>query len=287
MHVSVQMPGMEKTMIESITNSQVKRILKLKKNAKYRREEGVFVVEGWKMTAEALERGIVETLYISERFLEDWKDNLNKAWRETEDTPKEKMREIEDATRVEFITSRLFLELSGTVTPQGVLAVVKMPVYDRKSILAFENSAVVCLEDIQDPGNLGTIMRTAEGAGMSGLVLSKGCVDLFNPKVVRATMGSIFRVPYYICDDIVSEAERLRAAGFTTYAADLEGTCDYTEESYEGRMAILIGNEANGLSANAAEQADRKVKIPMEGRLESLNAAVSSALFMYEIHRRR
>lgn len=273
-------------MIESITNTQIKRILKLKKNAKYRREEGVFVVEGWKMTAEALERGIVETLYISGRFEEDWKDNLDKAWNKTAISDKQ-MWEIEDATRVEFINSRLFLELSGTVTPQGVLAVVRMPVYDREAILASESSAVVCLEDIQDPGNLGTIMRTAEGAGMSGLVLSKGCVDLFNPKVVRATMGSVFRVPYYICEDIASEAERLREAGFTTYAACLEGICDYTEESYDGRMAILIGNEANGLSEKAAGKADRKVKIPMEGKLESLNAAVSSALFMYEIHRRR
>lgn len=273
-------------MIESITNSQIKRILKLKKNAKYRREEGVFVVEGWKMTAEALERDIVETLYISERFMEDWKDNLNKVIREGE-IGVDKIEEIENATRVEYISSRLFLELSGTVTPQGVLAVVKMPVYDRETILASGNSAVVCLEDIQDPGNLGTIMRTAEGAGMSGIVLSKGCVDLFNPKVVRATMGSIFRVPYYICEDIAAEAECLREDGFTTYAAHLEGTCDYTEESYEGKMAILIGNEANGLSEKVAEKADRKVKIPMEGKLESLNAAVSSALFMYEIHRRR
>ena len=273
-------------MIESVANNQIKRILKLQKNARYRREEGVFVVEGWKMTAEALERRMVETLYISERFMEDWKDNLNKVLKE-EDNTQEKMQEIMGTTRVEYIASRLFQELSDTVTPQGVLAIVKMPVYDRTDIVKSCDASVVCLEDIQDPGNLGTIMRTAEGSGMSGLVLSKGCVDLFNPKVVRATMGSIFRVPYYICDEIATEVERLKSDGFTTYAADLNGICDYTEESYEGRMAILIGNEANGLSDRVVEKADRKVKIPMEGKLESLNAAVSSALFMYEIRRRR
>lgn len=141
------------------------------------------------------------------------------------------------------------------------------------------------LEDIQDPGNMGTILRTAEGAGMSGVILSKGCVDVFNPKVVRSTMGGLFRVPFYVCEDVVSEMVDLHGRGFSFYAAHLQGKENYCRVSYDGKVGILIGNEAKGLSDPVADLADVKVKIPMEGELESLNAAVSAALFSYEVWR--
>lgn len=259
-------------MIESSTNPQVKKIQKLKKSAKFRRQELLFVVEGFKMTEEALRHGLVKALYFSVSGERQFRDKFSAR---AQNVP------------AEVLSDRLFCELSDTITPQGVLAIVEMPQYDREQIIQPEEAALLCLEDIQDPGNLGTMVRTAEGAGMAGIVLSKGCVDLFNPKVVRSTMGALFRVPFFLCEDISTEVENLKRAGFTMYAAHLQGEKDFTGEDYAGRVGILIGNEAKGLSKQVTGLADKKVRIPMEGELESLNAAVSAALLMYEIHRKR
>ncbi len=260
-------------MIESSANGQYKKIQKWMRQSKARRQDGIFVVEGWKMVKEALERELVLQLYSSAKEQEHCKQELSTI--ANGDVP------------VEMIRDSLFRQLSDTVTPQGILGIVKMPVYDREEIIRQPDAALLCLENIQDPGNLGTMFRTAEGAGISGVVLSAGCVDLFNPKVVRSTMGALFRVPFYRCEDMVQEMRYLQQRGFSFYAAHLQGGNNYTKEGYEGRVGILIGNEAAGLSDDVSRQADCKVKIPMEGELESLNAAVSAALLMYEVHRKR
>lgn len=268
-------------MIESMANGQVKRIQKLMKQAKARKQEKVFVVEGWKMVKEALVRNLVLHLYVKEKEEKSYQSLLKDEKIKWENVP------------VEIVADGIFRELSDTVTPQGILAIVKMPEYEKESICSgkaggvYEEAKLLILEDVQDPGNMGTILRTAEGAGMSGVLLSKGCVDIFNTKVVRATMGALFRVPFYICDDLQEELVDLQQKGFTFYAAHLQGKEDYTRETYPGKLGILIGNEANGLTENISDMADKKVKIPMEGELESLNAAVSAALFAYEIHRHR
>lgn len=260
-------------MIESSANGKYKKIQRLMKQSKARRQEGVFVVEGWKMVREALERNLVLHLYSSEREQEHCEEEL--------------CRLSCSNVQVEQIRDNLFQQLSDTVSPQGILGIVKMPVYAREEILNQPDAKLLCLENIQDPGNMGTIFRTAEGAGMTGVVLSRGCVDLFNPKVVRSTMGALFRVPFTICQDMEAEMKRMQGQGFCFYAAHLQGTKDFTQENYEGRIGILIGNEANGLSDAVTRRADRKVKIPMEGELESLNAAVSAALLMYEVKRKK
>ena len=259
-------------MIESSANGKYKRIQKWMKQARARRKDKVFVVEGWKMVREALERGLVLQLYCSQSEQSRCKEMLGD--------------NLDEAVAVELMSDTLFSKLSDTVTPQGILGVVKMPLYDRESIISQQNAKLLCLEDIQDPGNLGTILRTAEGAGMSGIVLSGGCVDPFNPKVVRSTMGALFRIPMYTCENMAEEMCYLQTRGFRFYAAHLQGTKIFTEENYEGLIGILIGNEANGLSDKVADQADIKVRIPMEGELESLNAAVSAALLMYEVYRK-
>lgn len=259
-------------MIESSANGKYKKIQKWMKQTKARRQDKVFVAEGWKMVREALKRGVVLQLYCSQSEMLSCKEMLEE--------------EKCGGLPVECMSDALFRQLSDTVTPQGILGIVKMPVYDREDIISDPEAKLLCLEDIQDPGNLGTILRTAEGAGMSGVVLSGGCVDQFNPKVVRSTMGALFRVPMYTCENMAEEMRFLQTRGFRFYAAHLQGTKVFTEESYEGLTGILIGNEANGLSAEVADQADIKVKIPMEGELESLNAAVSAALLMYEVYRK-
>lgn len=260
-------------MIESNANGQYKKLQKLMKQSRTRRQEGVFVVEGWKMVKEALERNLVLHLYSAEREQEHCREELNRFSRGN--------------VPVDLMRDNLFSQLSDTVSPQGILGVVRMPVYEREEIVKQPDAKLLCLENIQDPGNLGTMFRTAEGAGMTGVVLTKGCVDLFNPKVVRSTMGSLFRVPFYVCQDMEEEMKFMQKQGFCFFAAHLQGTKDFTEESYEGSIGILIGNEANGLSEAVSGLADCKVKIPMEGELESLNAAVSAALFMYEVRRKR
>ena len=146
---------------------------------------------------------------------------------------------------------------------------------------------LLVLENLQDPGNLGTMMRTAEGAGVTGVLLSRGCVDIYNPKTIRSTMGSIYRVPFLYTDDLLGDMDRLHEKGIVTYAAHLKGKGFYDEESYKGPTAFLIGNEGNGLTDELSEKAKQYIKIPMEGQLESLNAAVAAAILMYEASRQR
>ena len=259
-------------MIESMNNPQVKRIGKLKRSSRFRRQERGFIAEGFKMAAEGLEHGLVQTLYVAESARKEYFLKLSHTIGEED---------------IEWVSDAVFRQISDTAAAQGVLAVIRMPEYDRGKILSEERATLVCLEDIQDPGNLGTIMRTAEGAGMGGVVLSKGCVDLFNPKVVRSTMGALYRMPYYITEDMSTEVEYLQSQGFQIAAARLDAELDYTHADYRGKTGLLIGNEARGLCPGTAEKADVGVKIPMEGQLESLNAAVSAALLMYEVHRQR
>lgn len=268
-------------MIESMANAQIKKIQKLKKQIHTRRQEGLFVVEGWKMVGEALAHSLVAHLYVRESESDSFGTKLQNT------AGKASFKDVP----VEVVSNSVFQQLSDTVTPQGIMATVRMPQFDRLEVVQgqaggiYEEAKLLVLENIQDPGNMGTILRTAEGAGISGIVLGKGCVDLFNPKVVRSTMGALFRVPFYCCEDVVSEIIDLKACGFTFYAAHLQGEKDYCDVTYDGKIGIMIGNEANGLSEELSQLADIKVKIPMEGQLESLNAAVSAALFVYEVHR--
>ena len=239
------------------------RSLELKKN---RKADKVFLAEGPKLVGDLLGHFRCRFLIATAEWLS---------------APRQ--LPVEDITEV----SEKELSCASLLkTPQQVLAVFEQPdeVMDA-SVVA--HSLCLALDDVQDPGNLGTMFRTAEGAGMSGVVLSSGCVDLFNPKVVRSTMGAMFRVPFYICESMSEEMKQLQNQSFHFYAAHLQGKKNFREETYDGRIGILIGNEANGLSDEVTALADKKVIIPMEGELESLNAAVSAALLMYEVQRNR
>ena len=143
-----------------------------------------------------------------------------------------------------------------------------------------EKSCIVVLDRLQDPGNLGTIVRTGEGAGISGVVMSSDCADIYNPKVIRSTMGSVFRVPFAIVDDLPQAVEKLKNSGITTYAAHLKGEI-YSKNAFEKDVAFLIGNEARGLSDEVSKKADKLIKIPMAGKVESLNAAIATSILMY------
>ena len=145
----------------------------------------------------------------------------------------------------------------------------------------------VLLENLQDPGNLGTILRTAEGAGVTGVILSRDCVDIYNPKVIRSTMGSVYRVPHFYADDFHEVIDGLKETGVTVYAAALESGEIYDTYSYVEGSAFIIGNEGNGLRPETVAKAGKSCYLPMEGRVESLNASVAASVLMYEAYRQR
>ncbi len=193
----------------------------------------------------------------------------------------------ENLIEIGLVSDDVMKKMSDTDTPQGILAVSRIPAFSLDEILEKKPSALIFLEDIQDPGNLGTILRTAEGAGISGVIMSKNTVDLFSPKAVRSTMGSIFRVPTYVSDDLHETIRFVQSEGVKVYAAYLGGEKSYDEIDYTGNVAYMIGNEGNGLKKETAELADELVLIPMGGSLESLNAAMASGILAYEINRQR
>lgn len=256
-------------MITAASNSRIKRLVQLNQKAKVRRTEDVFVVEGAKMFLEAPTERIQE-VYISESFskMEECRGKLAQ-------------------TGYDVVTDELFRKISDTQTPQGILCVIRQYHYNIEDLLKKDDAFLLVLEDIQDPGNLGTIMRTGEGAGIDGVIMSRNTVDLYNPKTIRSTMGSIYRMPFVYVEDLQEALQLLKRAGVHTYAAHLEGKNSYTQEDYRSKTAFLIGNEGNGLKEETAKAADTYIRIPMDGQVESLNAAIAAALLMYEGRRQR
>ena len=160
-------------------------------------------------------------------------------------------------------------------------------VYLTEQLLEQPDPLFLILENLQDPGNLGTMIRTGEGAGITGVIMNDRTVDIFNPKTIRATMGSIFRVPFVYVPDLSLVLTKMHEKGIHTYAAHLKGQKYYDSFSFREPTAFLIGNEGNGLSKEISDLAGQYLKIPMEGRVESLNASIAAALLMYEAHRQR
>lgn len=190
-------------------------------------------------------------------------------------------------SRVEVVRDSVFHSMSDTNTPQGILAEVRMqPVTEEDLYPQEKQPFILIIERLQDPGNLGTIIRTAEGAGVTGIILSADSVDLYNPKVVRSTMGSIFRVPVFVAQDLQEAVNHAKKRGIQIYGAHLSGAQFYEEDFTEG-CAFLIGNEGNGLSEAVSACADCLIRIPMQGQVESLNAAISTAVISYEVLRQR
>lgn len=255
-------------MITSTSNQQVKEIVQLQKKSKARNQAGVFIVEGIRMVQET-PADRVEKLYVTEGFYKKYKDALPKG------------------CKPELVSDVVFAYMSDTKTPQGVLAVVRQMKHKAEDILNAENPHIMVLDNLQDPGNLGTIFRTAEAAGVNGLILSKDCVDIYNPKTIRSTMGAIYRMPFVYVEDILETIGEMKQKGIHVYAAHLDGKNSYDKEDYSTGTAFLIGNEGNGLRDEVAAQADTWVQIPMAGHVESLNAAIAAAVLMFEVSRQR
>lgn len=256
-------------MITSTGNPQVKHLLQLQKKSKVRNEEKLFLVEGLRMFVEVPEER-VEKVYVSESLYNKKKAELRL-----------------NRFSYEILSDNVFQHVSDTKTPQGILCVVRQQQYNIEEILQKKDPHFVVLDNLQDPGNLGTIVRTAEAAGVSAVFLNRESVDLYNPKTIRSTMGSIYRMPVIYVENLVELLQKFKKKGVQSYAAHLEGRNEYDAENYTTGTAILIGNEGNGLSQEVADQADIRVRIPMEGKVESLNAAIAASVLMFEVYRQR
>ena len=276
--------------ISSKDNKRIKYIRSLLEKGGIRKKNHSFVVEGIKLVDEALEYGNVLDIIVSESLYEEIvSGDLTRNGLLT-DNGKHIIKQVKQGTSLTVVSDAVFKSVSETITPQGILAEVEMPKHrllEEKFLeIAYEKTGkikLLILEDTADPGNLGTIMRTAEAAGVTGVIMGKGTVDIFNPKVVRSTMGSIFRLPFAYVDDLKAVILRLKRDGISFYATHLMGKESYRDISYSDKAGILIGNEARGLSDEIANLADTYVIIPMQGKVESLNAAVAAALMMYEV----
>ena len=276
--------------ISSKDNKRIKYLRSLLEKGSARKKNRQFIVEGIKLVDEALEYGKVCEIILSESLYEEIilggliKNAL------LADNGKNLIAYVNEANSTTVVSDAVFKTVSETINPQGVVAIVTMPEYEilnegflTQTYNKTGKIKLLILEDTADPGNLGTIMRTAEAAGVTGVIMGRGTVDIFNPKAVRSTMGSIFRLPFIYVEDVRETIRELKKYGISFYAAHLKGKHSYKDVEYSKKSGILIGNEARGLSLEVAELADIYVIIPMQGKVESLNAAVAAALMMYEI----
>lgn len=246
--------------LTSLKNPRVALWRSLKEH-KARKETGLFLVEGRKMVAEALaSRFDVETVLCDAAQTEAFAPLLNQY-------------------ETVLLPEHVLAAVCDTKTPQGIAAVVRMHAETR------QGPRLVALDGVQDPGNVGTILRTADAAGFDGLLLSEQCADIFSPKVLRATMGSIFRMGVTVTPDLPGLLMHLREQGYSVISSQLDGTPFYQREGVAAQFVLVIGNEGNGVSPVVQATATHRLKLPMRGGAESLNAAVAAGIMMYELTR--
>lgn len=250
--------------ITSKDNETIKSIKKLKEK-KYRTES--FIVEGIKMVKEALEQAEVEKVIVSETFSnsDDFK-GLNC-----------------DEQKLIIASDKVFEDLTDVVTPQGIIAVVKK---SSNLEINYSDEFVLALDGIQDPGNLGTIIRTADSANIKTILVSKDTVDAYSPKVVRSTMGGIFRTKVIEVEDLAQSLIEYKNNGFKVLTTELSAEKSIYDIDYQ-KSVVVIGNEANGVTEEVSKVATEKVIIPMLGKTESLNAAVATSIMIYEYVRQK
>lgn len=259
-------------LISSKENKRIKYLKKLLSSASFRREEGVFVAEGLRLCSDALKSGAeVVSAYYSESF-----SRKNSAF----------VREASACAGEAFLLKdSIFSAVSDTKTPQGVLFVIKRldKTIDLDNIK--NNGKVLALETVQDPVNLGTILRTAEALGIDAVVLTRDCCDIYAPKVARGSMGALFRLPVMITDDLPAFIGRFNAFG-TSFAAVLDkDSVSLNDCSFEGAVLAVVGNEGNGLTLKTVKACTHQLYIPMRGDAESLNVSAAASMILWEMIR--
>lgn len=256
--------------ITSKDNENIKNIKKLKER-KYRDINNEYIIEGIKMIKEAIqEKAIIKKVVVCEDCVAN---NI-----------------IDDKLLYEiakydciYVTKKIFESITGVSNPQGILAIVEK---NNTSPIKYTEDIIVALDGLQDPGNLGTILRTLDSANLSQIIVSKDTVDAYNPKVVRSTMGAIFRINIVEANNLKETLSGIKKHKYKIMCTDLKAKKNIYEVDYDKKI-LVIGNEANGVSKEILEIADEKIIIPMLGKAESLNASVATSIIIYEYVRRK
>ena len=254
--------------ITSTGNKLIREVRDLERKARARRDSGLFVAEGERLCRE-IPADYIERIFVAEDYA-----GALPSFREVSDGKR--------ATKMFQVPRELMEHMADTKNSQGILAVVRQKTYTE-----LPGDFFLILDTLQDPGNMGTIFRTAEAAVVDGILMNTGCVDVYSPKVVRATMGAMFRMPFLVSENLPKEMLRMKERGVKLYAAHLKGTENHWGFDYREPTAFMIGNEGNGLQEDIASLADHYLRIPMMGQTESLNAGVAASVLMYEALRQR
>lgn len=251
--------------IESKDNNFFKEAKKLKER-KFRQRENKFILEGFRLIEEAIKAKMeIESIIL----LEESKESFYKSNLLSENIIEEK---------IFVLNKNLFMQISSTENPQGILAIVKNKEFE----LDLNKEFFLICDKVQDPGNLGTIIRTAHAAGVDGIILTKGTVDIYNDKTIRSTMGSMFYLPIFYDDSDFSLIKKLKENKFNIVTTSLKESRNFFDENLKGKIVLAVGNEGNGISDELFDLADKKVKIPMPGNAESLNVAVAASIILFE-----
>ena len=247
--------------ITSKNNEIIKNIKKLKEK-KYRLDS--YIVEGIKMVKEAInENQEIALIAIREDFKIDF-DTKN--------------------TKIVTISNKIFNDISDVKTPQGILAVIKK---NQNNKIETNSNYILALDSLQDPGNMGTIIRTADSANIDQIIINKTTVDPYSPKVIRSTMGAIYRTNIIEVEDLKATLKEMKSKEFQIITTDLKATQSIYDINYNNKTVVVIGNEANGVSQEILQTADKKVIIPMLGKTESLNASIAASIMIYEYVRQK
>ena len=260
--------------ITSMKNPMIKEIKSL-----YRKKERIksrtFIIEGIKIIEEAIENSYpIKEIVYTDKLLT------------SKDGPEffETIKNIKDLI---YVSENVFKEISDTENPQGVLAIARFSFSDLDKLKEKESPSLIFLDRLQDPGNMGTIIRSADAFNIDGIIITDGSVDPYNPKVVRATMGSIFRLPIYYIEDSLRGLNILKDHGIKVYSTSLEESLPIYEVDYNNGFILVIGNESTGVSDEIYSLSDKLIRIPMPGKAESLNAGVAASIVMYEAMKQR
>ena len=290
--------------ITSTGNKLIREVRDLEKKARARRESGLFIAEGERLCSE-IPVAYIERIFVADdydgrlpEFAGEVSHDAQNAKTRAEaganaaqasshplqpsDISGQRNHAPQRAPKIFQVPRELMEHMSDTKNSQGILAVVR-----QKKYTELPGDFFLILDTLQDPGNMGTIFRTAEAAGVDGILMNRDCVDVYSPKVVRATMGAMFRMPFIVSDDLPAEIRRMKSEGVQIYAAHLRGTKNHWDFDYRTPTAFMIGNEGNGLQDAIADLADSYLRIPMMGHTESLNAGVAASVLMYETLRQR
>jgi TrmH family RNA methyltransferase len=248
--------------ITSIQNPKVSFWRGLKTRAA-RQEAGLYIVEGLKMVDEALQMDLARALLIDMDKLNEYQGLTASA-----------------SCEAYAVSPHILASVCDTKTPQGVAALVSLQ--DTEDLYGL-GQLIVALDGVQDPGNVGTILRTADAAGFSGMLLSEECADLYSPKCLRATMGSIFRLKALVAPSLPEALAKLKKTGYSLLSGELSGTPFYERTGVGSRLCLVIGSEGSGISKAVSGICTHRLTLPMRGGAESLNAAVAAGIMMYDL----